>query len=110
MYNKVFENFFLAKVICVTICHTHMIFLPVLTAYCMDSSQIMTEATTYFNTPSEEWNFLGYYKHRRNENNFTFSFRKESFLLKKNLESRQKILKAKQLLEAFKVNSFLFFA
>ncbi|CAB4378458.1 unnamed protein product [Rhizophagus irregularis] len=62
----------------------------------------MTETTTYFNTPSEEWNFLSYYKHRRNENNFTFSFRKESFLLKKNLESRQKILKAKQLLEAFK--------
>ncbi|CAB5190989.1 unnamed protein product [Rhizophagus irregularis] len=57
----------------------------------------MTETTTYFNTPSEEWNFLSYYKHR-----FTFSFRKESFLLKKNLESRQKILKAKQLLEAFK--------
>ncbi|CAB4411976.1 unnamed protein product [Rhizophagus irregularis] len=62
----------------------------------------MTETTTYFNTPSEEWSFLSYYKHRRNENNFTFSFRKESFLLKKNLESRQKILKAKQLLEAFK--------
>uniref|UniRef100_U9T747 Uncharacterized protein n=1 Tax=Rhizophagus irregularis (strain DAOM 181602 / DAOM 197198 / MUCL 43194) TaxID=747089 RepID=U9T747_RHIID len=62
----------------------------------------MTETTTYFNTPSEEWNFLSYYKHRRNENNFTFSFRKESFLLKKNLESRQKISKAKQLLEAFK--------
>ncbi|RGB37404.1 hypothetical protein C1646_813355 [Rhizophagus diaphanus] len=62
----------------------------------------MTETTTYFNTPSEEWSFLNYYRHRRNENNFTFSFRKESFLLKKNLESRQKILKAKQLLEAFK--------
>ncbi|CAG8645853.1 7969_t:CDS:2, partial [Dentiscutata heterogama] len=59
--------------------------------------------TTYFDTPSEEWSFIGYYKHRRNESNFTFSFRKESFLLKKYLESHQeKIPRAKQLAEAFK--------
>ncbi|RHZ44567.1 hypothetical protein Glove_718g6 [Diversispora epigaea] len=62
----------------------------------------MAESTTYFDTPSKEWSFLGYYKHRRNESDFTFSFRKESFLLKKYLESRQeKIPKAKQLAEAF---------
>ena len=66
-----------------------------------------TLTTNYFETPSEQWSYIDFYKYRQKEVNFTFSFRKESFILQKHLTSLQeKFPKAKKLLENFKVYMF----
>ncbi|CAG8582394.1 6674_t:CDS:10 [Paraglomus occultum] len=62
----------------------------------------MAKYTTNFDKPPEEWSFLGFYQHRHNERNFTFSFMKESYILKKCLEERQEIPLAKKLAKSFK--------
>ena len=42
--------------------------------------------STYFDiTPPEEYSFLDFYKHQSKQTDFTFSFRKESYLPKKDL-------------------------
>ncbi|CAG8571483.1 14978_t:CDS:2 [Acaulospora morrowiae] len=52
----------------------------------MSTEEKFMSWSTYFDiTPPEEYNFLDFYKHRSKQTDFTFSFRKESYLLKKDL-------------------------
>ena len=66
--------------------------------------------SAYFDiTPPNQYSFLGFYQYRIKQDNFTFSFQKEAYTLKKNLESllnsNSEIMEnAKRLRERFKVS------
>ncbi|RHZ71995.1 hypothetical protein Glove_248g37 [Diversispora epigaea] len=74
----------------------------------MFRSLLLTMSDSYFSeAEAEEWSFLDFYKHRRCQIDFTKSFKKESFILKKNLEYLVTTgsEKAKSLLDAFKASN-----
>jgi hypothetical protein len=64
--------------------------------------------TDYFERPAAEWSFISFYQHHSTEQNFSSSFIKESFLLKRALEFFSEIPEAKLLAEKFWVCSDLF--
>jgi hypothetical protein len=52
------------------------------------NNTITMYTSAYFDiTPPNQYSFLGFYQYRSKQDNFTFSFQKEAYTLKKNLES-----------------------
>lgn len=71
------------------------------------------DCSAYFHeNPVDSYSFIGFYKYRRQEEDFMFSFRKESFRLKRDLERLTKDdsdkirVAASKLLENFKASIF----
>ena len=54
-------------------------------------SEESTMWNAYFDeTPPKDYSFIGFYEHRKSQPDFTFSFRKESHKIKKDLASLMK--------------------